>query len=149
MVHGMTLQLVYKEKVTTMWYCSFLHVYSCLVTEAQPRALCAQCIFAQERLRGAHAHESYCSQFVCLSICLSLSVTNLVLAYDVRATNYTYQRSLRWTPKVFKNADFVKELSFPSYSLFFAFAGPRWPFAIIDSKFPHGHVQLTTITYEC
>ena len=34
---------------------------------------------------GMHAHESYCSQFVCLSVCVS--ITNLAPAYDVRATN--------------------------------------------------------------
>ena len=38
--------------------------------------------------------ESYCSQFVCVS------VTNLALAYDVCATNWTYQPGLRLTPKV-------------------------------------------------
>ena len=50
---------------------------------------------------GVHAHERYCSQFVCVCVCLSdLSVTILAPAYDVCATNCIYHTGLRLTLKV-------------------------------------------------
>ena len=62
---------------------------------------------------SAHVHEGYSSQFVCLS------VPTLVLAYNVRATDWTYQSGLLWTLKVFKWRILLKRFLFSSCSSFF------------------------------
>ena len=49
--------------------------------------------------------------------------------------------------KGFQLTDFAKKLSFPSYSLFFTFARPRWLFSIIEVA-TMWQLQLITITYE-
>ena len=42
---------------------------------------------------GAHAHEGYSTQFVCLFVCLS--VTSLLVSVHVYTTNYAYLPVLR------------------------------------------------------
>ena len=74
---------------------------------------------------SAHAHESYCSQFVCvcLSVCPHASAS---LGRVCNKFNLPARSSLNF--KGFELTDFAKKLYFLSYSSFFTFARPKRPF---------------------
>ena len=69
-------------------------------------------------------------------VCLS----DLTLAYDVRATNRTHQSGLCCTPKIFNKQTLLKSLLPPScmYSLLFGTAKQS---PIYNSQYPKLHVQ--------
>ena len=62
-----------------------------------------------------HAHESYCSQFVCLSVCVCVCPHSSASLGRVCNKLNLLARSLLYS-KGFQVTDFVKKLSFSSYT---------------------------------
>ena len=77
--------------------------------------------------RSAHMHDYYCSLSVCVSVCYPSS-TSLRRACD----KFIFLAKFLLNSNGFQLADSVKKLSFPNYSLYFAFARPGRPFSIIE-----------------
>ena len=80
----------------------------------------AFCTLVLSLMLGMHAHEGYCSQFVCVCVCYQSSAS-LWRACDKLNLPAWYSPN----SKGFQLADFAKTFSIPSYGLFFAFAQPK------------------------
>ena len=88
-----------------------------------------------------------CARVTVVCVLVSLSVYYRSSAYVLCVCDkLTLPAKSAERQRFLNNADFAKTPSFPSYSLIFTFARPRWPFSIIEVATWQG--QLTTITYE-